>query len=209
MTNAIMELERRRPPADEHERLADPQPETNIEIELAALGGSRVAALAALGRDERWADDLGRLVSVPVAFFVVIHSVTTYVPWARPSDVGIALGALFAIAAARVAGRLAPRALATARRVPIVVLTVACGGLGACVGGIAGAAILVTSPWLGHAVQWIAAGASFGMAYAGLLFVPLLLKHLGKISSATLVSAQAISLLFAAAYATWNAASIG
>lgn len=192
---------------------ADPQPETNVApseappsaLTVAVRPGSRLAAELALGPAQAWADTLGSLVALPVAIYVLLALVVTWVPWAEPSLVGLSLGGAIALLAARAIGRAAPRALARARRIPLPLVALASSGLGACVGAAFGASVVLFSPSLRHGAQWIAAGASFGLAYAGLLFLPLLFTRLGRLSRPTLTALQVGALIVADLYAGWNA----
>ena len=54
-----------------------------------------------------------------------------------------------------------------------------------------------------NAARLMLGGASFGLAYAGLLFRPLLHARLGRLSRARLYTLHALTTVVAFAYAGW------
>jgi hypothetical protein len=117
----------------------------------------------------------------------------------------LVLGVLVAALLGYSVGGRVPRALAYARRVPLVLLAAAAGGLGASMGAITMGAVVLASPLLLHAGNWVLAGASFGLAYASLLLVPALLARLGRLSGGVFAVARMAAMVVAGIYAGWNA----
>ena len=130
-------------------------------------------------------------------------------PWARPSFVGLLAAVVVTASLARAIGRFAPRALAHVRRVPLALVALAAGGLGACVGAASLGTLVLLSPWLLHGRAYVVAGASFGLAYWTLLMVPFLSVRLGRAPRSLLSVTQVGAGLVAGAYAVWNASALG
>jgi hypothetical protein len=181
----------------------DPSPETN-EAALSAPPRSRVATETALGPSTLWAEHLMSLAVWPAALLTVPVVVAREPGRALPTIEGLVLGVLVAALLGYAIGARLPRALAYARRIPLVVLMGAAGGLGACMGALTMSAVVLASPLLPHAETWVLAGASFGLAYASLLLVPSVLARLGRLPGGAFALVRGAAMLVAGLYAGWN-----
>jgi hypothetical protein len=178
----------------------DPSPETNEGLRL-FRPGSRLAAEDALGPQKLWAEHVMSLAVWPAALLTAVLTLSSSSLRAAPTTFGLVLGVLVsALLGYGIGGRM-PTALAHARRVPLLVLAAAAGGLGACVGATTMGAAVLASPLLTQPASWVLGGASFGLVYAGLLLIPSVLSRLGRVDGALFVLVRGAAMLVAGLYA--------
>lgn len=185
------------------ESMGDPSPETNERLAV-TRSGSRLAAEEALGPRALWAEHLTSLAVWPAALLTIPLTIAGEPGRAVPTAFGLVLGVLVAALLGYAIGGRLPRALAYARRIPLVVLATAAGGLGACMGALSMTAVVLASPLLRHPEAWVLGGASFGLVYAGLLLVPTLLARLGRLPGRLFAVTRVVAMLVAGLYTGWT-----
>jgi hypothetical protein len=181
----------------------DPSPETNERAQVARMG-SRSAAEKALGPQQLWAEHMMSLAVWPAALLMIPVVVAGRSVGRLPSMEGLVIGVLVAALLGYAVGARLPRALSYARRIPLVVLAAAASGLGASIGALTMGAAMLASPLVRHPETWVLGGASFGLAYAGLLLVPSLLARLGRLPGGAFAALRMVAMLAAGLYAGWT-----
>ncbi len=186
------------------EMSGDPSPETNGRV-VFARAGSRVAAEEALGSQALWAEHLMSLAVWPAVLLTIPVTVAAGHGHVLPTLEGQVLGVLVAALLGYCVGGRVPNALAHMRRIPLVLLAAAAGGLGACIGALTMGAVVLASPLLQHTGTWLLGGASFGLAYGSLLLVPTILARLGQLPARLFAVVRLVATLVAGLYAGWVA----